>query len=133
MDGNEILLMGLNDASKSIIELRERSGITDDAIDYYVLHQAQRIIINGILEQCGVKQEKSLISYEEYGNTSAATIPVTICANATKINFKDRVKLCLCGFGVGLAWNGAIVDVDTKMIFPIEETDYKYADLPNGD
>ena len=130
MDGNAVLMMGLNEAVQSIINLRHFSGISDEMIDYYVLHQAQKIIIDGILKECDIDPSKSLISYDEYANTSSATLPVTLSANVDKFVNKDKVKLYLCGFGVGLTWNGMILDIDSRNIFPIIETDKTYADIP---
>ena len=131
MDGNAILLMGLNEAAQSISNLKEHYSINDNEIDYYVLHQAQKIIIDGILEQCNIDLKKSLKSYDRYGNTSSATIPVTLSENAELLRRQERVKVYLCGFGVGLTWNGAIIDVDTNNIYPLIETDQKYLDLPD--
>ena len=130
MDGNGILLMSLNEAANSIIEFREHFGINDDSIDFYVLHQAQKIIIDGMIEACGINSEKALRSYEEYGNTSSATLPVTISSNYKTIWDKgEKVTLYLCGFGVGLAWNGALLTIDSQNVYPLIETDHKYNDL----
>ena len=130
MDGNAILLMALNEASKSIVDFKDHFNIPEEKIDYYILHQAQKIIIDGMIDACGLDGDKVLRSYDEYGNTSSATLPITICSNYEKIRKKGKsVSLYLCGFGVGLAWNGALITVDTDKIFPLIETDFKYNDL----
>lgn len=129
MDGNAVLLFSLNEVCQSIKEFREYYDILEDSIDYYVLHQAQKLILDGIARECSIDSEKVLTSFEEYGNTSTATLPFTICNNVEQIQKKERVKLYLCGFGVGLAWSSVVVELDTDSILPIEITDYCYNDL----
>ncbi len=129
MDGNAIMLLALNEASSSINDLKNHYEIKEDSIDYYVLHQAQKLIIDGIVDQCGIDPRKALRSYEEYGNTSTATIPVTISYCADKFRDKEKVRFYLSGFGVGLTWNGAVLDIESEFIYPIKETDFSYNDL----
>lgn len=129
MDGNGILLFSLNEVCHSIKEMKEFNNIREDSIDYYILHQAQKMVLDGIANECDIDIKKILRSYEEYGNTSTATIPVTICSNIETFQKKDHLRLYLCGFGIGLAWSSVVVDIDASCICPIELTDYCYADL----
>lgn len=129
MDGNAILLFALNEVCQSIIQFKNYFKVQEDTIDYYILHQAQKLIIEGMATECNIAAQKVLTSYEEYGNTSTATIPITICNNVAEIQKKKCVKLFLCGFGIGLAWSNILVDIDTDCILPIEVTDYCYNDL----
>ena len=129
MDGNAILLFSLNEVSQSIKDCKKYFGIEEDKIDYYILHQAQKLILDGIARECEIDPSKVLASYDEYGNTSTATLPITICHNLEELQKKDRVKLYLCGFGVGLAWASVILDIDTSGILPLIETDFSYDDL----
>ncbi len=129
MNGNAILLFSLNEVCQSIKECRKHFEVSEDSIDYYILHQAQKLILDGIARECGIEPSKVLTSYEEFGNTSTATLPLTICNNVEEIKKKKRVRLYLCGFGVGLAWSSVVLDLDTECILPIEITDYCYNDL----
>lgn len=129
MDGNAVLLFSLNEVCQSIRDFRDHFNVTEDSIDYYILHQAQKLILDGIARECNIDSKKVLTSFEEYGNTSTATLPITICNNVEEIQKKEHVKLYLCGFGVGLAWSSVVVDLDTDCILPIEVTDYCYNDL----
>lgn len=129
MDGNSVLLFSLNEVCQSIKECKEYFSIEEESIDYYILHQAQKLILEGIAKECDIDSGKVLTSYEEYGNTSTATLPITICNNVEEIQKKKHVKLYLCGFGVGLAWSSVVVEMDTDCILPIEVTDYSYNDL----
>lgn len=112
MDGNAVLLFSLNEVCQSIREMRSHFDIQEESIDYYILHQAQKLIVDGIARECDMDMNKVLRSYEEYGNTSTATLPFTICNNAEKIKKKKRVRfymlrlrrrtgLVQCGSGYG--------------------------------
>lgn len=129
MDGNAILLFSLNEVCQSIKEFKQHFDIAEETIDYYILHQAQKLILDGISRECNIDSGKVLTSFEEYGNTSTATLPVTICNNVEELQKKKHVKLYLCGFGVGLAWSSVVVELDTECILPIKMTDYCYNDL----
>lgn len=127
MDGNEILLFSLTEVAQSINDLRNHFQIKEQEIDYYVIHQAQKIILDGIANECNIAPEKILASYEEYGNTSTASLPLTICHNVDRLKEKTNVRLLLSGFGVGLAWADVYIEVDTKNILPVIFTDYHYS------
>ncbi len=129
MDGNAVLLFSLNEVAQSIRECMEYYELSDEDVDYYIFHQAQKLILDGLARECGISGDKVLTSYEEYGNTSTATLPFTICNNYKMIQKKDKVKLYLCGYGVGLAWSSVIIDLNTDCIFPVEISDYVYGDL----
>ncbi len=129
MDGNAVLLFSLNEVAQSVRECREHFDVADDCIDYYIFHQAQKLILDGIARECDIDSRKVLTSYEEYGNTSTATLPVTICNNVEELQKKKTVKLYLCGYGVGLAWSSVIIDVNTDCIMPLEVSDFTYNDL----
>lgn len=126
MDGNAILLFSLGEVTKGIKEMKEHFSIREEEIDYYILHQAQKMILDGIGNECQIEPQKILVSYDEFGNTSTATLPVTICRNADEMKKKEKVKLFLSGFGVGLAWCNVYLEVDTDGILPLIYTDKCY-------
>ncbi len=128
MDGNGVLLFSLNEVSENIRAFRQQYGLTEANIDYYVFHQAQQIILQGMASECGIPWEKILNSYEKYGNTSSASIPVSICANVERFKEQPQIRLLMSGFGIGLSWGCVYLNVDTENILPIFETGYSYPD-----
>lgn len=131
MDGNGVLLFALNEVSQSVREFRERNGLAEDDIDFYVYHQAQQIILQGIASETHSDWEKFLNSYKEYGNTSSASIPLSICANLEKLQGKPIHNFLLCGFGIGLSWGSVYMPIETDEVLPVIETDYHYSDKDN--
>lgn len=102
MDGMQVFRYTINEVLSYIREFMERSGLTDGDIDYYVFHQAQKHIVDHVAEFCGIPDDKILISYEEYGNTSGASVPVTLTVNREKLK-AGQGRVLMCGFGVGLS------------------------------
>lgn len=102
MDGMQVFRYTINEVLGYIKEFMEKSELTDDDIDYYVFHQAQKHIVDHIAEFCAIDKDKLLISYENFGNTSGASIPVTLSVNQEKLQ-NGRNRVLMCGFGVGLS------------------------------
>lgn len=128
MDGNEIVLFSLNEVVDSINQFHDHYGISREDVDFYALHQAQKIIVEGISQNCGLALEKVLTAYQEYGNTSSASIPFALCANTDRLQGKG-LKIFACGFGIGLAWSSALLTLDGSCILPLIESDYAYPNL----
>lgn len=128
MDGNGVLLFSLNEVSQNIRQFCENNHLTANKIDYYVFHQAQELILQGIANECNLAWDKILNSYEMYGNTSSVSIPISICANEKILKEQSQVKILMSGFGIGLSWGIVYVNIDTTHILPIFETDYNYSD-----
>lgn len=126
MDGNAILLFSLTEAVQSIKDIKTHFQIDEQEIDYYVIHQAQKLILDSIANECNIVSEKVLTSYEEYGNTSTAALPLTICHNVDRLKEKATVRMLLSGFGVGLAWANVYIEMNTQNILPVVFTDYHY-------
>ena len=125
MDGNAIVLFSLNEVVDSINEFHTHYGITREQIDFYALHQAQKIIVEGIAQNCILPDNKVLRAYPNYGNTSSASIPFALCANTDKLQGKN-LKIFTCGYGIGLAWSSVLITVDSEAVLPLIENDYVY-------
>ena len=67
------------------------------------------------------------LSLDRYGNTGGISIPLTFC-DAYGARDGETIKALICGFGIGLSWGVANLEVDTDNIFPIVETTDYYMD-----
>lgn len=100
LDGHKILNFGLKSVVPGIQQFLRETDVA--SIDYYFFHQASRIINSAIREKLNISEDKCPMSLDEYGNTSSATIPLTMCI--TPELKEKRNNLLLCGFGTGLSW-----------------------------
>lgn len=134
MKGNVVFDFAINDVSRYIIDFRQKYSLSEEDIDYYVFHQAQKLMLESMVNTCEISPEKVLYSLEEFGNTSGASVPLTVNANAEILKKKDRVRLLLCGFGVGLSCGITYLEMKTDHITEVGETDklYDVEKLPKG-
>lgn len=131
LNGTEVFSFAINDVSSDLLKFKKEFGIEEESIDYYVFHQAQALILDSIIDTCGISAEKELRSLVEYGNTSGASVAVTLCANIERLSKMEKAKLLLCGFGVGLSWGYIYTEIDTDKILPIIECDEHYDEDKN--
>ncbi|MDE6433378.1 MAG: ketoacyl-ACP synthase III [Lachnospiraceae bacterium] len=125
MKGDAVFSFAINDVVDSIQKFMSDIHITDEDIDYYVFHQAQKMILDNMKDIMNIPDEKMLVSYKDYGNTSSASIPLTMCINQDK--FVDGARVLMCGFGVGLAWSAVYMSIDSNMCLKMLETDRIYS------
>lgn len=129
MDGNKVLDYAFDVVADNMNCFRK--SISEDNINYYCFSQAQKLILDSIVDCCKLPEEKFLTSYEEYGDTSGAGIPITLCHNRHKFLGKDKVNICSCGFGVGLSMGISFFHIDPQNILPVIETDEHFDDHIN--
>ena len=95
---------------QGIDEILKKSDMTLDDIDYIVCHQANERIINHVKKKYPGHEDKFYINIAEYGNTSAASIPIVLDELAQNGCFDKGRKLILAGFGAGLSWSSALIE-----------------------
>lgn len=117
MNGMDVFSFGISTAPKSIKRLSEQYGIDYHNLDYYVFHQANLLMNQMIAKKLKLSPEKIPYSLTEYGNTSSASIPLTMVSQMSdELRYKHCEILC-CGFGIGLSWGTVILSTD-KIIVP---------------
>lgn len=107
MNGSEIFNFTLEAVPKLVSELYGKNKISEEEIDQYIFHQANKFMLNTIRKICHFPKEKFYIDLEHTGNTVSSTIPI-----ALKDYFSmggDANTIMLAGFGVGLSWAGCII------------------------
>ena len=113
MDGGRIFDFTMNNISPNIEELLTFANLNIEDIDEFVFHQANKFILENIARKLNVEPERiSTETLTNYGNQCGASIPCTISNTLQKKVSKQNVKCLLSGFGVGLSWASAIVNLD---------------------
>jgi 3-oxoacyl-[acyl-carrier-protein] synthase-3 len=111
MKGSDVFKFAVSTVPKSINRLLEKAGVTADDIDYFVCHQANIRIIEAVARKCKQPMEKFFINLDEYGNTSSASIAIGLSEMSEKGLLKPGMKIICVGFGAGLTWGGAYLEV----------------------
>nr|MDJ0648588.1 3-oxoacyl-[acyl-carrier-protein] synthase III C-terminal domain-containing protein [Xenococcaceae cyanobacterium MO_188.B19] len=85
-----------------------QAGLTSEDIDWLLLHQANQRIMDAVAKRLKLPSEKVLSKIAYYGNTSAASIPLTLDAAVREGKVKPGDTIAASGFGAGLTWSSAI-------------------------
>jgi 3-oxoacyl-[acyl-carrier-protein] synthase-3 len=111
MDGKRVFLHAVRNMVMSAQKALAETGLTWADIDWFVPHQANLRINEKVVEVAGIPADKVLNSIQFYGNTTAATVPLTIdhWRAAGKVKPGDRVLATV--FGAGFTWGSAIFQV----------------------
>jgi len=107
MDGKKVYQFAVDIMEKSIYRILDDAKMTMDDIDIIIPHQANERIIQSVAKSSGIPMDKFMLNLSEYGNTSAASIPITIAEYAEKYDMKGK-KMLLVGFGGGFTWGSSL-------------------------
>lgn len=110
MDGRAVFQFAVQRIPQIVEEILEKAGLWAEDVDHYVLHQANRRIIEAVAKRIGVELSRFPMNIGEYANTSAATIPLLLDEGKKKGKFLPEQKLLLAGFGAGLTWAACLID-----------------------
>ena len=117
MKGIDVFSFGITAAPKSIKKLGVRFGFDYQANDYFIFHQANMKMNDQIVKKLKLAPEKVPSCMYQFGNTSSASIPLTIVSQLKgKIEDKPTKFIC-CGFGVGLSW-GTVAFETNNLVIP---------------
>ena len=116
MKGMDVFSFGITTAPKSVKKLAEHFGFDYTSYDYLVLHQANMKMNAMIAKKLKFPPEKVPSSMWNFGNTSSASIPLTISTQLRECCTQGLVRLLCCGFGVGLSWGTVALEVENIII-----------------
>jgi len=119
LDGIKVFNFSLREVKPNINKLLKEYGLTIDDIDFFVFHQANKLMNETIRKQLKLSPEKVPYSLKEYGNTSSASIPLTIVTELNKAVRNRNLSMLLAGFGVGLSWGSVILHTQNIVCPPI--------------
>jgi 3-oxoacyl-[acyl-carrier-protein] synthase III len=117
LNGIDVFNFSLREVTPNITELLSTSNKPIEDIDYFVLHQANMLINESIRKKLKIQKEKFPYTINKFGNTSSASIPLTIISEIGNEVMNKDLELVLCGFGVGLSWGSVYFKTD-KIICP---------------
>lgn len=123
MNGMDVFSFGISTAPKSVKQLAEHFGYDYLDADYYIFHQANMKMNNMIAKKLKLEESKVPSSMLHFGNTSSASIPLTIVTELAGKVEAQRTKWTCCGFGVGLSWGSLYMVTDKLVISPLIEVE----------
>lgn len=109
MNGREVFKFAVRIMGEASTRVVDKAGLQSDDIDMFIPHQANIRIMESARERLGIEREKMSVSVNRFGNTSAASIPLSISQELENGRIKDDDTLVLVGFGGGLTWGAMVI------------------------
>jgi 3-oxoacyl-[acyl-carrier-protein] synthase-3 len=111
MNGTEIFLFTLATVPKLIKNTLEKNHLEKEQIDLFVLHQANKFMLDNLKKKAKIEDEKFYIHIENCGNTVSSTIPIALYHAQKENRLQSENNVLLAGFGVGYSWGGTILKI----------------------
>ncbi len=111
MEGRSVFKWAVRVVADSTRDCLTHAGLTIDQLDLLILHQANVRIIDAAVSDFEIPREKVFVNLDRYGNTSAASIPLALDEAMANGQLRRGERVLLCGFGSGLAWGTAILQL----------------------
>lgn len=131
MKGNELFKFAVRSMESITRQTLKASNLSADDLAVLIPHQANYRIIRATAERLGVPMDRVVVNIENYGNTSAASVPISLDQTVRSGRLKPGDRFGMVAFGGGVTWGAAISDWDPALAEPLSrEADLETKELP---
>ena len=109
MNGREIFKSAVRVMERAVRELLEKHGVSKDEVDHVIPHQANVRIVESLAQRLEISMDKFFCNLENYGNTSAASVPLALDEGRAQGRFHSGQLGVLVAFGAGLTWSATLI------------------------
>ena len=99
-----------------ILEVMEKNNISFDDIDYFVPHQANKRMLEGLAAELNQPISKFIINIEYIGNTNSGSVPIALSEAISDGRIKPGMKIIVAGVGAGFTYGASIIDIKYPII-----------------
>lgn len=118
MDGGAVFNFTMDVVPEHLRQALAHAGLGPEDLDWLVLHQANKHIVDTLAEKVGVPLEKTPSdSFGKYGNLASASIPAALCDAFAGL--RDPGLTLMCGYGIGLAWGSCLCALENLDCAPV--------------
>lgn len=119
IDGMAVFTFAISKPAKTVASLLDELHIDkDNDIDYYLIHQANKLIVDRLVKKLKLPTEKVPYNLEEFGNTGGASVPGLMVTRLREQLQQEGNKRLMCSsFGLGLSWGTMLLNVE-KLVIP---------------
>ena len=110
MNGPRVWEFAVSTVPATIRSLLGERGLVPADLDLLILHQSNLRMLEAIMKNLELPMTKTVTTVEDYGNTAAASIPLTLEKAWETGRLRAGARVMLCGFGGGLSWGAALID-----------------------
>ena len=112
LDGTAVLSFSTQRIPPAVEKMLEYANTSKEEVDYFVFHQANRMINETIRKKLALPVEKVPSTLRDFGNTSGASLPLTMTVRINKQLEDGPNRLLMSGFGIGLSWGTCLIDIN---------------------
>ncbi|MDN5863731.1 MAG: ketoacyl-ACP synthase III [Gammaproteobacteria bacterium] len=109
MQGNEVFRVAVREFIRAAKNIFAATGMSPDELDWFVPHQANLRIIEAVAKRVGIPMDKVVVTIQEHGNTSAASVPLALDVAVRDGRIKPGQTLLFEAFGGGFTWGSALL------------------------
>jgi 3-oxoacyl-[acyl-carrier-protein] synthase-3 len=109
MRGKKLFPFAVRSMEESLRAVMDRAGVDVADLELVIPHQANQRIIDAVRERLGLPEEKMVVNIDRYGNTSSASIPISLDEVVRSGKLKPGDHVGLCAFGGGATWGAALM------------------------
>ena len=121
INGMDVFSFAISRPPISIKGMMERYKLTTENVDYFLIHQANKLIVDRIVKKLKLPLEKTPYDLQEFGNLGGASIPMLMTYNLCE-ELQSRPLTLLCSsFGLGLTWGTMILHTKKMIVLPVEK------------
>lgn len=116
INGMDVFSFAISRPPISIKKMMEKYELTPENVDYFLIHQANKLIVDRIVKKLKLPLEKVPYDLQEFGNLGGASIPVLMTWNLAEELQKRPLTLLCSSFGLGLTWGTMVLKTDRVMV-----------------
>jgi 3-oxoacyl-[acyl-carrier-protein] synthase-3 len=127
INGMNVFSFAITRPPVSVKNMMDRLGLDKDKdIDYFLIHQANKMIVDRIVKKLKLDPEKTPYDLQEFGNLGGASIPMLMTYNISD-SLQARPLTLLCSsFGLGLTWGTMLLRTNPMIVLPVSYFDYEH-------
>jgi 3-oxoacyl-[acyl-carrier-protein] synthase III len=109
MNGREVYKVAVRALEETVLKTLLDNKMTPADVTHVVPHQANIRIVDTVLERLGIPRERAILNIDRYGNTSSASVPVTLDEGVRAGRIKERDIVAMMAIGAGMTWGSALI------------------------
>lgn len=121
INGMDVFSFAISKPPISIKQLMTQYGLTTENVDYFLIHQANKLIVDRIVKKLKLPIEKTPYDLQEFGNLGGCSIPMLMTYNLGDEMSKRPLKMVCSSFGLGLTWATMILNTRNVLVLPFEK------------
>lgn len=119
INGMDVFSFAITKPPISIKRMMEKYELTTDNVDYFLIHQANKLIVDRIVKKLKLPLEKVPYDLQEFGNLGGASIPMLMTYNLAEALQTQPLTLVCSAFGLGLTWGTMVLKTQKMIVLPV--------------